>query len=70
MKYLFAALDMLFFEIIIKFNWSNISSISYENISSSYETENWNYYDNIEHITNNKKNPNITLITKGELLEF
>jgi len=26
MKYLFAALDMLFFEIIIKFNWSNISS--------------------------------------------
>ena len=64
----------------------------------SYVTENWNYYDNIEHITNNvsetfnkylkkffakklifffnyqwnckKKNLNITLITKGELLEF
>ncbi|KAL6608912.1 hypothetical protein U3516DRAFT_873222 [Neocallimastix sp. 'constans'] len=63
----------------------------------NFETENWNYYDNIEHITNNvsetfnkylkklfakkptffnyyqnykKKNQNITLITKGELLEF
>ncbi|KAG4090608.1 hypothetical protein H8356DRAFT_1431061 [Neocallimastix lanati (nom. inval.)] len=63
----------------------------------NFETENWNYYDNIEHITNNvsetfnkylkklfakkptffqllselqKKNQNISLITKGELLEF
>ncbi|KAL6617114.1 hypothetical protein U3516DRAFT_749268 [Neocallimastix sp. 'constans'] len=30
----------------------------------SYETENWNYYDNIVHITNNK-NLNITLIMKA-----
>ena len=78
------------------FNFQNFQNILKKTYLISYETENWNYYDNIENITNNvletfnkylknylqknqlffnyyrncKKNPNITLITKGELLEF
>ena len=35
------------------FNFQNFQNILKKTYLINFETENWNYYDNIEHITNN-----------------